>query len=483
MRRIPTLALAALLLAPSLALAGDVPLLIYRDANESSRSDLAQSVTGDDAPLPGVAVTLLGGDDALSGETGEDGAVVFEGVADGSWLLAPELPEGATPTTHNVAVRLPQVVAAGGEELVYLALGDSTPVVGSKTPYPKRLAALLEGLTPVKVVNLADPGTKTADWLPDVGGDWANPTVQGWLPQADVITLTIGGNDLQDAAFQGDVELALSLVDEALENIATIAAGIRAENPQADLVVTVYPNYALSSEWEQYIPPSYIGIVRMALDSKIQEMRQKLGAIDGVIVADCYAAFQVGPMDDFMYDPIHVNDAGHQLYAETIFHALGGVTLPADDGAQRMIGLAMEAPVVGEDIGGDGADAGGHVVPDAGVEQDGGAGPGDTAGAGEGGPDGAVGEDGAASGGGGAVAVDGAGGEGGAGVGAPDAVGGDTAIGSVGAGDVLSGSGGQADGGCASVPTSARDSAWLFAAMGLFVLTLRRSAPPPRRRS
>lgn len=445
--RLPVL---LLLLLPIPALAGDVPLLVYRDANGSSKSDLEQKVAGADEPLPDVLVRLLGAGGPLEELTGADGVATFPDVSDGVWLLAPDLPD-AVKSSHNIAPHLTALVEAGADSLVYVALGDSTPVVGSGKPYPKRVAALLDPLIPVDLHNLAEPGSTSVDWLPGVGADWGNAAVQSWLAKADLITLTIGGNDLQDAAYSGDVQQALALIDQALENIAVIAAGIREINPAADLVVTVYPNYSLASEWEQYIPADFIAIVRTALDSKLQEMRAKIGAVEGVIVADCYKAFQAGEMDSFMYDAIHVNDAGHELYAQTIFRAVGGVRLPEEDGVVRMVGLLLdETPVQpGEDAGSTG-DAGG--AGDAGVAGDSGTGTGadDVAGSDPKGGD--------ATGG----ALDSAS--------SPDASApGDDALEST---ADASGQGASADGGCAAVPSPA--SAPWFALLALVALVWRR---------
>lgn len=354
MRHPLLLALTLLLAAP--ARAGDVPVQVYADVDSSALSDLAQGLDGDDWPVPGVLLRLARGAEASTLTTDADGRVTFSDVGDGSWLLRPVLELTYDPppacTTHNLPTRLTAKLLSGdGTPLSYLALGDSSPVRGSAEgkPYPTRLTALLQPLLPggVTLYNEADPGTVTADWLPGAANfEAAKPAIQA----ADLITLTLGGNDMQYAVENGSIANAAAVVDQAIANLKVTLAALRELNPAADVVVTVYPNYAKADVWLQYVPANLIEAVRVVLDTSLKKMRVQLASVDGVLVGDVYAELHEADMNLFMFDPLHVNDLGHAVYAQVIFRALGGVVMPDDAGRERAFGLALDPkPVVGPD--------------------------------------------------------------------------------------------------------------------------------------
>jgi uncharacterized protein (TIGR03382 family) len=45
-------------------------------------------------------------------------------------------------------------------------------------------------------------------------------------------------------------------------------------------------------------------------------------------------------MNLYMADKLHVNDAGHQVYADVVFGALGGVIVPAEGDVAKLFGWA-----------------------------------------------------------------------------------------------------------------------------------------------
>lgn len=328
--------------------ASDVPVTVYADVNASSLTDLAQTTSGDDYPLEGLLLRLTRGAEAVLLTSDAGGRAVFTGVADGTWLLRPVLdvafPEPPPCTSHNLPRRLVQKILSGdGTPLTYVALGDSSPKYGSAEgkPYPVRLAALLhEHLTGgVTLTNRADPGTVTADWMP---GAYDFENARAYVAAADLITLTLGGNDMQNAVSGGSIANAPAVINQAIENLTVILAALREVNPTADVVVTVYPNYSKSDEWADVVPANLIDMLRSAMETAVKKMRVELAGVDGVLIGDVYGELQAADMNLFMADPLHVNDRGHEVYAQVIFRALGGVILPDDAGRERAWGFLLE---------------------------------------------------------------------------------------------------------------------------------------------
>ncbi len=372
--------------APAAAAPSDVPVKVYADGNGSSLTDLVQGLDLKDGPLPGVLVDLLGGDGTHQVSTDAEGRALFAGIGDGLYLLRPLVDGDPVCTSRNTGARLAGLLAEGAGQAVYVALGDSTPVYGAAQPYPQRLGDKVKALFPqAETHNLAHEGSTTWDWLP---GHWAFEGARAWIAQADLITVSLGGNDLQELAgldftdLTAALEAAKQLIEQTLDNAALIVSAIRAENPQADIVWTVYPNYARSTKWLEYVPQAYIGVVQSGLEIAIGMMREGLAEIPGLLIADVAAEWADEDIEPYMHDPIHVNDVGAESYAKVVFRTLGGVLAPEDDGRERLFGYAMQAPVsehggpepVAEGAGNAASDAGGpeepagDAAPEAGVE-------------------------------------------------------------------------------------------------------------------
>jgi lysophospholipase L1-like esterase len=346
------------------AIASDLPIRVFADVNASAKTDLVQTLAGPDYPLPDVTVELRDGETLDAVVTGPDGWTTAIGPASGVVLMTPRVAGDPPCTTHNTAQRLPAVIDADAP-IVYVALGDSTPVVGSDTPYPARLAALLESLGPVQATNLARAGSTTRDWVP--GARFFEQS-KATVAEADLVTLSLGGNDLQEAAFSDDPFTIIEVAEEAIQNLVLVIEGLQTLNPDMDLVVTVYANYAMSDLWANWVPADYLELVRSGMGMILEQMRDALVARDDVLIGDCYEALLNQDVNPYMFDEIHLNDAGHALYAEVILRSLGGALLPGDDGRERSFAFLADPPATDPDGG----------VQDVLVPKD--AGPGDDAG-------------------------------------------------------------------------------------------------------
>lgn len=376
----------ALATAPAVAAPSGVPVRVYADGNGSSLTDLVQGLDLKDGPLAGVPVDLFGGGGPHQVSTDAEGRALFDGLANGLYLLYPRMDGEPECTSRNTAAHLAGLLAAGVGRAVYLALGDSTPVYGAARPYPDRLGDKVKALFPqAETRNLAHEGSTTWDWLP---GHWAFEGARTWIGQADLITVSLGGNDLQELAgldftdLTAALEAAKQIIERTLDNAALIVDAIRAENPGADIAWTIYPNYARSTKWLEYVPQAYIGVVQSGFEIAIGMMREGLAEIPGLLIADIAEEWADEDIEPFLFDPIHVNDAGAESYAKVLFRTFGGVLLPEDGGRERLFGYAMQPPI--PDDGGPepvaegdthaATDPGGHddagwdAGPEAGVE-------------------------------------------------------------------------------------------------------------------
>lgn len=343
--------------------AGDVPVgpcdpplepaisgLIYLDGDQSSDSYHAQGLyPAHDAPLPGIGVSLI---DELgttwSGLTCGDGRFSFGGLEDGYYLLAVDMPPAATCTSANRAVRLPAAVAGG--EVVVVTLGDSIPVSGGQPPFPDILADYLGHLALVDNRNVAAPGSHTAQWLPGAGHFETKALPE--LPAADVVIVSLGGNDLNSLLPMGgglDIEELLTAleelpgkVQEIIDNIEVVLAAVREAAPEADIIYCIYLNYANSDLWKGYAG-QYSGLIVSGMSNLLSTMREQISDVPGIIIADVYGAVDPAPIDQYLADAVHLSSDGHLLYAREIFMALGGARVGESPlGLERSLGFFIE---------------------------------------------------------------------------------------------------------------------------------------------
>jgi lysophospholipase L1-like esterase len=247
-------------------------------------------------------------------------------LEDGSYLVSIE-PEEGDCGQHNCPTRLPRAIEEG--QLDILTLGDSVPVTGDRPFFPSRLKDLLDPIINVNSTNVAIGGTLSGDWLPD--GEYFDDLVVPNLDEADVVVISVGGNDilasLDSSALsdpEGAVEDIRELIAETGLNVIAIADGIRAVNPDIDIVFCLYVNYELAtiSPWDLLPlvvdPGVFAGLLEGA--------RDEVFGTEDIILVDLFgASFELESLDDYLFDSLHFNDYGHTFYAEELFRALGGL--------------------------------------------------------------------------------------------------------------------------------------------------------------
>lgn len=296
---------------------------VYRDVDGGDRSRYAGGFSPPDTPLEGVALRLLGSE--LELESCPLGDYVFPAPS-GLYVVAPEAHEGDC-SQRNCATRFPNAIEEGLVKIV--TLGDSVPVQGAAETFPDRVAELVSALADVEEVNLAVSGTQSSDWIP---GGTQFEQVRDELVDADVVLVSLGGNDVLNFASTADLsDLAALLtgaqatVDQVATNVRDIAAEIRVANPDADVVFCLYPDYSQATgtpPWSDlgFLPPGVVS-------SLLVRARDSFAPEDDIVLVDLFGLTPELPiaLDDYLADALHFNDVGHDLYAHEIFRALGGV--------------------------------------------------------------------------------------------------------------------------------------------------------------
>lgn len=246
---------------------------------------------------------------------------------------------------------------------VYLALGDSVPAGVGATPgvsgYPELLEALLDsGYNPAankatgraqvdfELINLAIPGERTDTFIdrqlaPAVAVIEERNGNRNPLDDVEVVTLTLGGNDLfgpavanciattNPAGCQAAVDVALvgmeARISQILSQLVT-AAGIGTE-----VVVTTYYN-PIGSCFLSMLNPAAEAIADIALDGGtlpgvltlsrgLNDVLRDVAAATGAQVAELY-----GELDDAPFvgdrDCLHPNAEGHRQIADLVYGTL-----------------------------------------------------------------------------------------------------------------------------------------------------------------
>lgn len=205
--------------------------------------------------------------------------------------------------------------------------GDSLGIAGSAQPYPDRLAGEVGG--DLDVVNLSEPGATTRDWLPS--GSLFKRKLTPALGGADLLLITLGGNDLESAlgAASGPTGLeaaqsaegsarVLKEFDGISRRLEKLIAAAGKGNPDLRVAFVSYPDYSQAKAYQRGRNQLEIIAFRTALARLNQAaMRAKPD-----LVIDLLTKTSEGNVDRLLADDEHLSDAGHALYAKTIVAVL-----------------------------------------------------------------------------------------------------------------------------------------------------------------
>ena len=297
-------------------------------------------------PVPHVLVRLLGPSRRTTAVTDEGGVARLEGLEPGErGVLEVELDSGQLLTSHAVSGRLAAAIRRGEGRMV--VLGDSIPVFGPKPTFPERLDAMLRPLVPWRHDNLAISGVESARWLPD--GATYRSQARPVLPGADLVVVSLGGNDLTHHAFRaiGGRSAAMNpvaLMAEVHQVIGGVKANLVAlfdqigrDAPGADLAWIVYPNYARSARWRA-LSKGWSEALAGILDTILDDVRAHLARRPGLLLVDLHGRLGRADISPYLSDPLHLGAEGHQLWAEALFATVGGVA----DGEKRTLYVAEQ---------------------------------------------------------------------------------------------------------------------------------------------
>ena len=305
--------------------------LLYVDADGSDASIHDNAFDDqEDTGIADVSVRLFGPDGVSEGRSCEGGDFHFGDLDDGSYVIAPDVDADGSCMQRNCTKRFPEALEAGTVKIV--TMGDSVPVVGHDELFPSRLATLLGDLADVENTNVAVGGTVSPQWLP--GTSNFENLLAPELDDADVVLMSIGGNDIMgslDAGAlqnpQGAIEDIYELVEEITENVRNIVAGMRAINPDIDVVYCIYVDYGQASVF----PWGFVGnlVGQEEITNVLRTARESLGVEEDILIADLFGASHAleDPLDDYLSDYLHFNGRGHTLYAEEVFMTLGGALI------------------------------------------------------------------------------------------------------------------------------------------------------------
>lgn len=214
-----------------------------------------------------------------------------------------------------------QPLLEGGERVVFI--GDSLAVEAPPN-YPELLPEALGGRAPeVETVNLAEPGTTASDWRP--GLELFSQRLVPELGSADLVIVTLGGNDLQEglgasdgldglSSGSGSSGDALGAIDSFGRRLSRIFAAIRKRAPDARIVYVGYPDYSEATAWQQ--AAGSLGIV--ALRFGLSSLLEAAGEAEPDLLIDMGPATARAGVDAMLADSEHLSAAGHELYARRL---------------------------------------------------------------------------------------------------------------------------------------------------------------------
>ena len=244
-------------------------------------------------------------------------------------------PDAAPAPASTAAAAEPEPAATAP----LLGDGDRVVVIGDSlaTEAPPTYADLLpaaaakEGAKGVETVNLAEPGTTSADWLP--GTPLFEERLAPELPATDLVLITVGGNDLEAGIGATDgvgalssgassADAAFEAIEASGRNMRKTFAAIRRANPEAKIAYVAYPDYSAASAWQQNGSGATLAL-GVALGSLLDAARD--AGPDAVVDMLAETAAREGGVDPLLAaDPEYLGPAGHQFYAERIAALLAG---------------------------------------------------------------------------------------------------------------------------------------------------------------
>lgn len=210
-------------------------------------------------------------------------------------------------------------VISAGDSLTE-GVGDSTKN-GGYLPYLRELLEEEKGIKEVDFYNFGVKGNRTTQLLKRLQSD----EMKEVLPNADLLILTIGGNDIMKIVKDNFSNLQLSVFDKEREgyinNLYQIMNTIIRINPDVSIVlVGVYNPF---SQWFSDVKE----LDQIVSDWNVASQRVVANYSNAYFVSieDLF----LNPTESLLYkDNFHPNDRGYELIAERLNETLEQRTLP-----------------------------------------------------------------------------------------------------------------------------------------------------------
>lgn len=215
-----------------------------------------------------------------------------------------------------------------GAPLAYVALGDSYPAGGGPVggeSYVDHYEELIEqrANTEVEVTDLAVSGAATADLLTTISG----AEERAALDRAQLVTITIGGNDILQTveACRGEMVCFDETLAQIEDGLIRVAARVRAEAPAALILMTNYPDVVAGNP----AALSFLGYesfeTAREISMRSNEMVCSVAERHGMTCVDVYGAFngEDGKTSAWQEgllatDILHPSTEGHRLIARLL---------------------------------------------------------------------------------------------------------------------------------------------------------------------
>jgi len=237
--------------------------------------------------------------------------------------------------------------AAYGTGTKFVVLGDSIPAGEGASEEEKAYAELIKTAKGFDLKNFAVGGHDSDDLLKILAEN--EEAVQA-IKDADIINLSIGGNDLLHTnvitlvlrmIFLGDTSAAEEHIANFAVNFAVIIEKIRALNPDALFIVQTLYN---CMEGVPLVGDAYEAAIVMLNQVYRDYLKATPAAYE---LADVYAVFK-GREGLVFRDRIHPSDAGHALIAQVLTAIMDETAPPeivtgGNPGFFRQIGLFFVA--------------------------------------------------------------------------------------------------------------------------------------------
>jgi len=217
--------------------------------------------------------------------------------------------------------------ARGAEQTSFVVLGDSI-AAGTMNIKSQTYARIIAREKNYKLSNFGEDGDGTADLLRKIT---TNKAMRRAVSCADIIAISVGGNDLRYAeegltnlmvsGLLGDYGPMAPTVRTYAENFAKIIDEIYALNPDVRLIVqTLYnPAFPLPALHEAYA--AGVGAIN---DTIYAYLEANEGAY---VIADVFSAFEQRS-GLVLFDMMHPSPAGHALISEVLLDVIDGTQTP-----------------------------------------------------------------------------------------------------------------------------------------------------------